>query len=62
MLMLECLEVIERIFSSRNRLALLTYLDLLEAFKMIFLQSFWYHLMENCMLIILVQKSEKLSQ
>ena len=40
MLMLECLEVIERIFSMRNRLALLTYLDLLEAFKLIFLPFF----------------------
>ena len=62
MLLLECLEVIERIFSARTGLALFTYLHLLEAFKTTFLQSYWYHSIENFKLIILVQKSEKLSQ
>ena len=52
--MLECLEVTERIFSARNSLALFTCLHLLDAFKTIFLQSYWYHLIENCMLNILV--------
>ena len=50
MLMLECLEVLERIFSARNSLAVFTYLHLLEAFEIIFLQflvSFYRELNAN---------------
>ena len=61
MLLLECLEVRKDIFRAEQPGTLYTF-ALISGLTKICLQSHWYHSIENCMLIILVQKSEKLSQ
>ena len=55
----KCLPWFLDLLAAESRLVLLMYLEVLEAFKIRFYQSFWYHSIENCMLIILVPKYKK---